>query len=144
VQGAENFRLITIDLEAPAEANWTDLVAEGEDVLEWAFYLYAFFFLYLYSFSFLSLYTSFSFLSFLSSFSFSLLSSSLPRWATGVAGNRLVTCYMHDVKNTMQLRDLSTGQELHQFQLDIGSVTGFSGDIRQITDGNRPNTQIHG
>lgn len=82
---AENFRLITIDLMAPAEANWTDLVPEGEDVLE---------------------------------------------WATGVAGDRLVTCYMHHVKNTLQLRDLSTGQELHQFQLDIGSVTGFSGDIR--------------
>jgi len=51
-------------------------------------------------------------------------------WATGVAGDKLVTCYMHHVKNTMQLRDLNTGNVLHQFELDIGSVTGFSGDIR--------------
>ena len=52
-------------------------------------------------------------------------------WATGVAGDKLITCYMHDVKNTMQLRELNTGAEVHKFPLDIGSVTGFSGDIRQ-------------
>merc|ERR1711963_360721 len=51
-------------------------------------------------------------------------------WATGVAGDKLITCYMHDVKNTMQLRELNTGVEVHKFPLDIGSVTGFSGDIR--------------
>ena len=84
-KNAENYRLITIDLEKPAEANWTDLVKEGEDVLE---------------------------------------------WATGVAGDKLITCYMHDVKNTMQLRELNSGAEVHKFPLDIGSVTGFSGDIR--------------
>jgi len=84
-KNAENYRLITIDLEKPAEANWVDLVKEGEDVLE---------------------------------------------WATGVAGDKLITCYMHDVKNTMQLRELNTGAEVHKFPLDIGSVTGFSGDIR--------------
>ena len=53
-------------------------------------------------------------------------------WATGVAGDKLITCYMHDVKNTMQLRELNTGAEVHKFPLDIGSVTGFSGDIRYI------------
>ena len=53
-------------------------------------------------------------------------------WATGVAGGKLITCYMHDVKNTMQLRELNTGAEVHKFPLDIGSVTGFSGDIRYI------------
>ena len=37
---------------------------------------------------------------------------------------------MHHVKNTLQLRDLNSGQELHSFPMDIGSVTGFSGDIR--------------
>jgi len=51
-------------------------------------------------------------------------------WATGVAGDKLVTCYMQDVKNTMQLRDLTTGEEIYAFPMDIGSVTGFSGDIR--------------
>jgi len=84
-KGAEKYRLVTIDLTNPQESAWTDLVGEGEDVLE---------------------------------------------WATGVAGDKLVTCYMHHVKNTMQLRDLNTGEALHQFNLDIGSVTGFSGDIR--------------
>ena len=53
-------------------------------------------------------------------------------WATGVAGDKLITCYMHDVKNTMQLRELNTGAEVHKFPLDIGSVTGFSGDIRYM------------
>ena len=66
-------------------SNWTDIVPEGEDVLE---------------------------------------------WATGVAGDKLITCYMHDVKNTMQLRDLSSGNEIYAFPMEIGSVTGFSGDIR--------------
>ena len=51
-------------------------------------------------------------------------------WATGVAGDKLITCYMHDVKNTMQLRDLCTGNQVYSFTMDIGSVTGFSGDIR--------------
>ena len=57
-------------------------------------------------------------------------------WATGVAGDKLITCYMHDVKNTMQLRELNTGAEVHKFPLDIGSVTGFSGDIRYMVQVN--------
>lgn len=85
-KGAENSKLIIIDLDKPEEENWKDLVPEHEnDVLE---------------------------------------------WATGIAGDKLVTCYMQDVKNILQLRDLSTGEELHKFPIDIGSVTGFSGDIR--------------
>jgi len=83
-KGAQNFKLVTIDLTNPSPSNWTDIVPEGEDVLE---------------------------------------------WATGVAGDKIVTCYMHDVKNTLQLRD-STGAEIHSFSMDIGSVTGFSGDVR--------------
>jgi len=51
-------------------------------------------------------------------------------WASGVAGDKLVTCYMHDVKNTMQLRKLEDGEVIHNFELEIGSITGFSGDIR--------------
>jgi len=82
---AEKQKLVTIDLNNPVETAWTDLVAECDDVLE---------------------------------------------WATGVAGDKLVTCYMHDVKNILQLRDLNSGNVLHQFPLEIGSVTGFSGDIR--------------
>eukprot|EP00088_Acartia_fossae_P067038 TRINITY_DN8336_c0_g1_i1.p1 TRINITY_DN8336_c0_g1~~TRINITY_DN8336_c0_g1_i1.p1 ORF type:complete len:709 (+),score=185.74 TRINITY_DN8336_c0_g1_i1:52-2178(+) len=50
-------------------------------------------------------------------------------WASAVAGDKLVTCYMQDVKNVMQLRSLS-GEVVHKFDLAIGSVTGFRGDIR--------------
>jgi len=50
-------------------------------------------------------------------------------WVASVAGDKLVTCYMQDVKNTMQLRNLS-GEIVHKFDLAIGSITGFSGDIR--------------
>lgn len=85
-RNAQNFKLITIDLDRPAETNWVDLVGNQErDVLE---------------------------------------------WAAGVAGDRLVTCYMQDVKNVLQLRDLRTGDLLHNFKLDIGSVTGFSGHLK--------------
>jgi prolyl oligopeptidase len=50
-------------------------------------------------------------------------------WVSAVSGDKLVTCYMHDVKNTMQLRSMN-GEIVHDFDLAIGSVTGFSGDIR--------------
>lgn len=51
-------------------------------------------------------------------------------WAAGVAGDKLVTCYMHDVKNVLQLRNIKTGDLLHTFQLDIGCVAGFSGHLK--------------
>jgi len=51
-------------------------------------------------------------------------------WATGVAGDKLVTCYMEDVKNSLQLRDLASANILHNFSLEIGSIVGFSGKIR--------------
>ena len=35
-KGAEKFKLVTIDMENPAESKWTDLVPETEDKLEWA------------------------------------------------------------------------------------------------------------
>ena len=86
-RGARNFKLVSIDVNNPAESAWVDIVPEhAKDVLE---------------------------------------------WSTGVAGDKLITCYMQDVKHVMQLRSLSSGEVLHNFQLDIGSITGFSGDIRQ-------------
>ena len=51
-------------------------------------------------------------------------------WACGVAGSKLVTCYMNDVKNTLQLRQLDSGEVTYEFPLFIGSVTGFSGEIK--------------
>ena len=86
-KGAERFKLVTIDLLNPAEANWKDLVPECPQggVLE---------------------------------------------WSCGVATDKLVTCYMNDVKNNLQLRELDTGKVTYEFALDIGSVTGFSGEIK--------------
>ena len=47
-----------------------------------------------------------------------------------MAGSKLVTCYMNDVKNTLQLRELDSGKVTYEFPLEIGSVTGFSGEIK--------------
>uniref|UniRef100_A0ACD5TCE2 Uncharacterized protein n=1 Tax=Avena sativa TaxID=4498 RepID=A0ACD5TCE2_AVESA len=43
-----------------------------------------------------------------------------------VNGNQLVVCYMSDVKHTLQIRDLITGNLLHQLPLEIGSVSEIS------------------
>lgn len=44
-----------------------------------------------------------------------------------VRSNFLVLCYLHDVKNILQLHDLTTGALLKTFPLDVGSVVGYSG-----------------
>ncbi|CAM0947124.1 unnamed protein product [Alopecurus aequalis] len=46
--------------------------------------------------------------------------------ADAVNGNQLVVCYMSDVKHTLQIRDLITGNLLHQLPLEIGSVSEIS------------------
>ncbi|KAL6492988.1 hypothetical protein OROGR_032747 [Orobanche gracilis] len=46
--------------------------------------------------------------------------------ATAVDGNRIVVNYLTDVKNVLQIRDLETGNLLHQLPLDIGSVSEIS------------------
>ena len=51
-------------------------------------------------------------------------------WACGVAGSRLVTCYMHHVKNTLQLRDLASGEVTFSFPLEVGAITGFRGELK--------------
>ena len=49
-------------------------------------------------------------------------------WAACVSKDRLVTCYMVDVKNALKVFDLATGLYQFDFPLDIGSVVGFSGE----------------
>ena len=44
-----------------------------------------------------------------------------------VRSSFLVLCYLHDVKNTLQLHDLATGALLKTFPLEVGSVVGYSG-----------------
>merc|ERR1712071_531349 len=48
-------------------------------------------------------------------------------WATCVGGNKLVLCYIQDVKTVLQLRDLHSGELLKVYSIDVGTVTEFSG-----------------
>ncbi|XP_016546458.2 prolyl endopeptidase isoform X1 [Capsicum annuum] len=46
--------------------------------------------------------------------------------AVAVNENQLVICYLSDVKNVLQLRDLKAGALLHHLPIDIGTVSGIS------------------
>ncbi|KAL8186327.1 UNVERIFIED_CONTAM: hypothetical protein K2H54_068620 [Gekko kuhli] len=48
-------------------------------------------------------------------------------WVACVRSNFLVLCYLHDVKNVLQLHDLATGAHLKTLPLDVGSIVGYSG-----------------
>ncbi|KHJ96595.1 peptidase, S9A/B/C family, catalytic domain protein, partial [Oesophagostomum dentatum] len=48
-------------------------------------------------------------------------------WATVVARDRLIICYIEDVKDALYVYDLNTGSRLYQFPLKIGSLSGFFG-----------------
>lgn len=48
-------------------------------------------------------------------------------WVSCVHAKFLVLCYLHDVKNVLQLFDLASGSHLKTFPLDVGSIVGYSG-----------------
>ncbi|KAG6776638.1 hypothetical protein POTOM_020160 [Populus tomentosa] len=53
--------------------------------------------------------------------------------AFAVNGDKMIVCYLSDVKYVIQIRDLKTGSLLHQLPTDIGSVTGISARRRDST-----------
>lgn len=48
-------------------------------------------------------------------------------WAACVNGNKLILCYLSDVKNELYVHDLTSGRQIFQFPLNVGTVSGFSG-----------------
>eukprot|EP00850_Spirogloea_muscicola_P019505 SM000192S04900 [mRNA] locus=s192:24950:30395:- [translate_table: standard] len=48
-------------------------------------------------------------------------------WAYCVRDNVLLTCYLHDVKHILQIRDLGTGNVIKALPLDVGSVSSATG-----------------
>ncbi|KAG8183398.1 hypothetical protein JTE90_008300 [Oedothorax gibbosus] len=48
-------------------------------------------------------------------------------WSLCVQQDKLLVCYIEDVKSVLKLHDLKTGKHLHTFTMDVGSITGHSG-----------------
>ncbi|KAH9307240.1 hypothetical protein KI387_035151, partial [Taxus chinensis] len=47
--------------------------------------------------------------------------------AHGVNNDKLLVCYLRDVKYVLQVRHSETGQLLHNLSIDIGTISGISG-----------------
>lgn len=50
-------------------------------------------------------------------------------WATPVNRTQLVICYIHDVKNILQLHKIN-GQKIFEFPLEMGTIVGFAGHLK--------------
>jgi len=51
-------------------------------------------------------------------------------WATCVAGDKLVLCYIHDVKSVLHIHNLADGSFIKELPLPLGTIVGFAGDKR--------------
>ena len=51
-------------------------------------------------------------------------------WAACVHQNKLLLCYLKDVKTVLYVHDLNDGKRLHQLPLDIGTVSSVSAKKR--------------
>ncbi|CAG7708907.1 unnamed protein product, partial [Allacma fusca] len=54
-------------------------------------------------------------------------------WASAAAHDKLVVCYIHDVKSALSLLRLKDGSLVKNFPLEVGNVTEYSGK-REHTD----------
>ncbi|XP_073958330.1 prolyl endopeptidase isoform X3 [Choristoneura fumiferana] len=52
-------------------------------------------------------------------------------WASAVDNDKLVIHYVRDVKSVLQLHSMASGALMQTFDLDVGSVVGFSGKKEQ-------------
>ncbi|XP_060537343.1 prolyl endopeptidase [Cylas formicarius] len=48
-------------------------------------------------------------------------------WAHVINNTMLVVCYLKDVKNTLHIFDINTGKKLHDFNLQVGTISAISG-----------------
>ncbi|KAK2883857.1 hypothetical protein Q8A67_017494 [Cirrhinus molitorella] len=48
-------------------------------------------------------------------------------FATCTYSRFLFVCFLHDVKNVLKMFNLSSGEEIRTFPLDVGSIVGFTG-----------------
>ncbi|KAJ8918765.1 hypothetical protein NQ315_015085 [Exocentrus adspersus] len=48
-------------------------------------------------------------------------------WAHVINTNMIVVCYLKDVKNTMAVHDLKSGEKIYDFKLNMGTVSAISG-----------------